>query len=124
MKQPILVLMLIMVLSCSVVYGQEKKEVTITKEEQQAITEAFTIKQQTQAKVNELKKLKESLLQPIDAAIRQAETEDANAFMQFQNIELKIGNAHGFDPLKFDRSEKDGKLIYVEKKKDATKEGK
>lgn len=102
-----------------------KNTVAITKEEQEAITQAFIVKQQTQAKINELKKLKESVLQPIDAAIRQAESDDANALIMFQNIELKIGNAHGFDPLKFDRTDRDGKLVYTEKKTtEKVKEGK
>lgn len=109
-------------------HGQDKKEaIAITKEEQEAITQAFVIKQQAQAKINELKKLRESVLQPIDAAIRQAESDDANALIMFQNIELKIGNAHGFDPSKFDRTERDGKLVYTEKttgKVEKAKEGK
>lgn len=108
------------------VYGQDKgKTISITAEEQQAITQAFISKQQAQAKVAELKKLRDALLQPIEAAIKQAEAEDANALMAFQNIELKIGNSHSFDPAKYDKSEKDGKLVYIEKKEpEKPKEGK
>lgn len=126
------ILLIALLIIPGLVYGQEKnkeKTISITTEEQQAITQAFITKQQAQAKVNELKKLRDGILQPLEAAIKQAEIEDANALMTFQNIELKIGNSHSFDPSKYDRSERDGKLVYTEKKeqekdKDRPKEGK
>ncbi len=125
-----LTVLLIVFLVCSLpTWAQQPKKVNVTEQEQQALTQAFSLRQQTQAKLAELKKLRESVLQPIEAAIKQAETEDANASMLFQNIELKIGNAHNFDPANYNKTDNEGKLVYVEKPKpdkqaDNPKEGK
>lgn len=95
-------------------YGQGKT-IAATEAEQQALIQAYTKRQQTQQKLEEQKKLAESILEILKTNLKAAQAEDENAVMTIRNIELQIGNAHGFNPEKYEKTDKEGKLVYVEK---------
>ena len=90
------------------------KTYTITEDEQRALTQAYSRKQITQQRLEQQKRLAESILTILQSNIKDAETEDQNAGMAIQNITLKIGNSHGFDPEKFSPKDEGGKIIFSE----------
>jgi len=110
-----LICILFILFAFSLAQAQQPKSISVTQQEQEALTQAYIKRQQTQQKVDEKKKLAESILQLLQADLKTAQAEDDNAVMTIRNIELTIGNAHNFNPDKYDKTDKDGKLVYVEK---------
>lgn len=112
------IFLLIIVLTFSLpVFAQQPKKVTVTEQEQQNLLQAYGLRQQSQQKLEERKKFYEALLQLCKNDLNAAQSEDDKAVMVIRNVELQIGNAHNFNPENYDKTDAEGKLVYVEKPK-------